>query len=132
MGQIVSQFNLTSWEADGAVTKDTVVVSNEAGKVLTGAGANDANVQGVASETVTDGEAVAVSGPGDYAWVTAGAAITYGARLIIGDGSGRVIDCPEASGTVYNIVGHARGSCSNADEKVTMLIAIYTHTVETT
>ena len=131
MGQVTRYANTTSWESDGAITKDTVVVSNAAGKVLTGAGANDANVTGVACHTVSDGEAVGVAGPGDIAWITAGAAITYGARLIVGDSSGRVIDCPEAAGTVYNVVGHARGSCSNADEKVTVLISIYAYTCET-
>ena len=131
MGQIVSQNNLTSWTADGAITKDTVVVTDAAGIVKTGANENDANIQGVAASTVADGEAVGVSGTGDHAWVTAGAAITYGARLIIGDSSGRVIVCPEAAGTTYNVVGHSRGTCSNADEKVTALINIYTHTVET-
>ena len=131
MGQVIRSENTTSWEADGAITKDTIVVSDAAGKVKTGAGANDANVQGVAVYTVVDGEAAAVAGPGDIVWVTAGAAITYGARLIVGDSSGRAIDCPEAAGTTYNVVGHARGACSNADEKVSMMISIYTHTVET-
>ena len=127
MGQVTRYENVTSWEADGGITKDTVVVSNAAGKVLTGAGANDANVQGVATHTVLTGEAVGVAGPGDIAWVTAGAAITYGAALIVGDSSGRVIVCPFAATTTYNIVGYARGTCSNADEKVTMMINPHLH-----
>lgn len=127
MGQVTRYENVTSWEADGAITKDAIVVSNAAGKVLTGAGANDANAQGVAVYSVADGEAAAVAGLGDIVWVTAGAAIAHGDALIIGDSSGRAIPCPFAATTVYNIVGYARGACSNADEKVTMIVQPHLH-----
>ena len=127
MGQVVRIENVTSWEADGPVVKDTIVVCDAAGKVKTGAGANDANAQGVACYTVADGEAAAVAGPGDIVWVTAGAAISHGDALIVGDSSGRAIPCPFAATTTYNIVGYARGACSNADEKVTMIVQPHLH-----
>ena len=127
MGQVTRYENVTSWEADGGVTKDTVVVCDAAGKVKTGASENDGNPQGVATHTVLTGEAVGVAGPGDIVWVVAGASIAHGDALIIGDSSGRAIPCPFAATTTYNIVGYARGACSNAGEKVTMIVQPHLH-----
>jgi hypothetical protein len=129
MGQVINANNLSSWTASGTVTKDCIVVSNAAGVVLIGAEANDENVTGVAQDTVADGEAVAVAGNGSIVWVTAGAAITYGAPLIVGDSSGRAIVCPDAAETIYNVLGYARGTCSNAGEKVSVLISIHSRTI---
>lgn len=124
---------ITTWVPGAAITKDTVVVSNAKGTVIKGAGANDANIIGVAQETkaATAVEIPVASVNGAIVWATAGAAVTLGAPVIVGDSSGRVIDCPDSAGTVYNVLGYARSACSNADEKVAVEICKHTRTIET-
>lgn len=132
MGVPIRKKNVTSWIAGAAIADATIVVTNARGTVIKGAGANDANIAGVtvaAADAANDH--IDVAGTGDYVWCLAGAAITHGARIIVGDSSGRGIDCPETAATTYNVVGFAMGAVSNADELFPLQINIFTHTVET-
>lgn len=125
MSTPIRKKNITSWEADGAIAANVIVVCDAEGKVKTGAAANDANIKGVSIQAASDGGHVDVAGNGDIVWLKAGAAVTHGERIVCGDSSGRGIDCPASSGTVYHILGYARGSVSNADELFPVEISLH-------
>jgi len=127
----IRKLNITSWLTGAAITDATICVCNAVGVVVKGAGANDANVVGVSIQAAGSGEPIELAGIGDIVWLTAGAAITHGARIVCGDSSGRGIDCAETAATTYNVVGFALDAVSNADELFPCLINIFTHTVET-
>ena len=128
---VIRKKNITSWLAGAAIPNNTIVVSNARGTVIKGAAANDANIAGVSIAAADNAGHVDVAGIGDIVWCLAGAAVTHGARIIVGDSSGRGIDCPETAATTYNVAGFALGAVSNADELFPLLINIFTHTVET-
>lgn len=117
---VVAHVNVRSWTCGADIAQHILAVSNALGTVVKGAGANDANCVGVTIQEGDDGYPVEIAGAGSFAWVTAGAAVSYGDWLIIGDSSGRAITCPYASTTKYNIVGQAFGAASAAGEKFVM------------